>query len=128
MHKAASDVAGSLGGPAGGHCKPFRKTFLHWQAGRQESYLVNVGMDKGNIVIAGDAVAQRVEPLIYSLDNHLVRKTVPHMHELCTNTGTGQGRMQDRAEDSLRRMLPPPPTKLLHNCTSSASHKPGMSR
>ncbi len=95
MHKAASDVAGSLGGPAGGHCKPFRKTFLHWQAGRQESYLVNVGMDKGDIVIAGDAVAQRVEPLVYSLDHHLVRKTVPHVHELCKSAREGQAQLSE---------------------------------
>ena len=30
-------------------------------------------MDEGNVVIAGNTVAQRVEPLIYPLDNHLIR-------------------------------------------------------
>ncbi len=45
--------------------------------------LVDVRVDECNIVVAGYAVAQRVEPLIYPLHHHLVRKTVPHVHELC---------------------------------------------
>ncbi len=53
-------------------------------------YLVDVGMDKGNIVIAGDTVAQRVEALVYTLDHHLIWKAVPHMHELCTSAEHGQ--------------------------------------
>jgi hypothetical protein len=40
-------------------------------------------VDQGNIVIAGNAVAQGVEPLIYPLHNDLVRQTVAHMHQLC---------------------------------------------
>ena len=94
--------------------KSCRKASSQWEA-KKRTYLVDVRMDKGNIVIAGDTVAQRIQPLIYSLDNHLVRKTVSHMHELCTFTRNGQGRTQYRAKGSLWPMpCPNKATAQLH--------------
>ena len=40
-------------------------------------------MHEGDIVVAGYAVAQRVEPLIDPLHHHLIRETVPYVHQLC---------------------------------------------
>jgi len=68
-----------------------------------ETHLVNVRVYQRNVVVAGDAVAQRVEPLVYALHHQLVWQAIPDVHHLCrrkprsvnTFTGNALGHVKD---------------------------------
>jgi len=53
------------------------------QATASGTHLVNVRVYQRNVVVAGDAVAQRVEPLVYALHHQLVWQAIPDVHHLC---------------------------------------------
>ena len=87
------------------YCKALAKAPAH---------LVNVWVHQGHVVIAGNAVAQGVEPLIYPLHNHLIRETVAHVHELCSSKNESSihqewagGNGCQNKQHSAQRMLRP---------------------
>ena len=51
-------------------------------------YLVNIRVHKGDIVVACYAVSKRRQALVYSLDHHLIWKTVSDVLQLCKGSFT----------------------------------------
>jgi len=45
-------------------------------------YLVDVLVDQGHVVVAGNAVSEGRKPFLYPLDDYLVREAVPYVHHL----------------------------------------------
>lgn len=50
--------------------------------GFEASHLVEVGMDQRDVVVAGDDVAERRQPLLHPLDLHCVWQAVPDVLQL----------------------------------------------
>ena len=61
-----------------GHALALDKAFV-----RLCSDLVNVRMYETNVIVTGNAVAQRAESLINALHHDFVRQAVPYVRQLC---------------------------------------------